>query len=69
MRIASVIVDLIHDNVATNADLAHLETRLTAEIARIADLGPCPGREDRSTQGNRGRGAQTRHRHALPLER
>ncbi len=47
-RIASVIFDAIHDNVATKPDLLNLETqlrgelrqvetRLTAEITRIAD--------------------------------
>jgi hypothetical protein len=47
-RIASVIIDLIHDNVATKADVLNMETslrgelrkvetRLSAEITRIAD--------------------------------
>jgi hypothetical protein len=47
-RVASVIFDAIHENVATKADLQSLETRLSgdlqnmetrlsAEIARIAD--------------------------------
>lgn len=38
-RIASVIFDVIHENVATKADLQGLETRLRADIGGVrADL-------------------------------
>jgi hypothetical protein len=34
-RVASVIVDIIHDNVATEADLGQVETRLSGEIRQV----------------------------------
>jgi hypothetical protein len=38
-RVASVIVDAIHDNVATKADVQNAEARLDAQVAGVrADL-------------------------------